>query len=80
MQIEDNKYYSLQEAIDSIGEEEETIEVIRNFELEENETIKFNKNINLNLNWYTITNNYYRIENTGNLTIEDLTDNKEGKI
>ena len=80
VQIEDTKYYSLQRAVDSIGEEETTIEVIRDFEIEENETIKFNKDITLNLNGHTITNNYYKIENTGNLTIEDLTDNKEGKI
>ena len=78
VQIEETKYYSLQEAIDNIGEEEKTIEAIRNFELEE--TIKFNKNVVLNLNGYTITNNYYRIENIGNLTIEDLTENKGGKI
>ena len=78
VQIEKNKYYSLQEAIDSIGEEEKTIEIIKNFELEEK--INFNKNVILDLNGYTITNNYYRIENTGNLIINDLTENKEGKI
>ena len=78
VQIEEKQYTSLQEAIDSIGEEEKTIEILKDFEL--NEPILFNKNIVLDLKGYTITNKYYRIENISNLKIIDTTENKEGKI
>ena len=78
VQIDETKYYTLKEAIESIGEEEKTIQVLRNFELDEK--IEFNKNIILDLNGCTITNNYYEISNIGNLTITDTTEDKQGKI
>ena len=79
VQIEDTKYYSLQEAINSIGEnEKKIIQVIKDFELQE--TIEFNKNIILDLNGYTVTNNYWKIVNTKELKITDTTENKEGRM
>ena len=70
VQIEGEKYKSLQEAINTIRDnEEKTIEVLQNFEL--NETIEFNKNVKLDLKGKTINNKYYKIENTGNLRIVD---------
>ena len=78
VQIENNMYYSLKEAIGSIGEDEKIIRVLRNFELDE--ITEFNKNIILDLNGFTITNNYYDISNIGNLTITDNTENKQGKL
>ena len=78
-QIEEKKYTNLQEAIDTIKDnEEKTIEILKNFEI--NEKIEFNKNIILDLKGYTITNNYYKIENVSNLKIIDSTENKDGKI
>ena len=79
VQIDEIQYTSLQKAIDSIGEnEEKTIEILKDFEL--NENINFNKNITLNLKGFTITNQYYRIENNNNLKIIDNTENQQGKI
>ena len=78
VQVDETKYYTLKEAIESIGEEEKTIHFLRDFELDE--TIKFNKNIILDLNGHTMTNNFYKIENVGNLVITDLTESKEGRI
>ena len=61
VQIDGVKYNNLQEAIDSInGEEQKTIQLINNFEL--GQCICFNKNLILDLNGFTITNNYYKIE------------------
>ena len=77
VQIENNKYYSLKEAIESI-EEEKTIQVLRDFELDE--IIEFNKNITLDLNGYVITNEYYEMVNNKNLTIQDTTQMKNGII
>ena len=77
-QVEKIKYYSLTDAIDSIEDKEEKIQLLRDFELEE--TVEFNKNIILDLNGHTITNNYYKITNMGNLTIMDSTKNQQGKI
>lgn len=78
-QIDDKKYYSLQDAIDSVNEnEEKTIEVIENINLIE--PIKFNKNIILDLNGYKITTDYYQISNNGNLKILDSSIGKTGKI
>ena len=78
-QIDEIQYHSLQEAINSIEEnEEKTIEILKSFEL--NESIKFNKNVILDLKGYTITNRYYLIENIKNLKIIDTTTDKQGKI
>ena len=78
VQIDDKKYNSVTEAIESIGEEEKTIKVLKSFEL--NEALEFNKNIILDLNGYTITNKYYKIVNKGKLKITDTTANKNGKL
>ena len=78
-QIEDNKYYTLKEAIESIdGDNEKTIKILKDFELDEK--ITFYKNIILDLNNYSITSNYFSIENTGKLTITDNTETQDGKI
>ena len=67
-QIDSTQFYTLQEAIDSIGQDEEkSIKIIRSFTL--GKAVEFNKNIILDLNGYTITNKYYRISNSGNLKV-----------
>ena len=79
VQIDDNKYYTLNEAIESITTDTQTtIKVISDFELYEG--VEFNKNIILDLNGYTIINNFYKISNTGNLEIIDSSINKDGLI
>ena len=79
VQIDETKYSSLQEAIDSINNDNEiTIKILRDFEI--NESIEFNKNIVLDLNGHTITNHFYRIINIENLTLIDSSEKKQGKI
>ena len=74
-QIDEIQYMSLQKAIDSLNpNEEKTIKIIKDFELEEN--IIFNKNIILDLNGHIITNNYYRIENVQTLKVTDTSGGK----
>ena len=72
-------YSSLYDAINAIGEDEtKTIEVLQNFEL--GIKTNFNKNMKLDLNGYTITNNSSYIENTANVEIADSSEGKAGKI
>ena len=79
VQIGSVQYDSLQEAINSIPEnQKETIQVLKDFELKE--TIKFDKDIILDLNGKVITNKLVRIENIGNLEITDTTEEKLGEI
>ncbi len=78
VQIEGVRYYNLQEAIDSLGNIEKTIEVLRNFELEQSTV--FNKKVILDLKGYEIVNNYYRMENTNELTIIDTSAESQGKL
>lgn len=79
VKIEEQKYTSLKEAIDSIeGNEEKTIEVIEDFETKE-KTI-FDKNVKIDLKGHIVTNNYYSIFNLKNLTITDSSENKTGEI
>ena len=79
VQIGEKKFYSIQEAIKNVNEsEEETIQVIKNFEL--NESIQVDKNIIIDLNGYVITNRYFKIENMLKLKITDTSQKKEGKI
>ena len=79
VQIDDVKYYTLQEAINSIEEQEEKkIQVLKDFELESE--VNFNKNVILDLNGHTITNYYYKISNNKKLILEDSTTSKQGKL
>lgn len=78
-QIDNIKYETLQEAIESIPEEEQkTIIILKDFEL--TESINFNRKIILDLNGKIITNNYFKIENIGDLLITDSTSERKGTI
>ena len=79
VKIDNEKFYTLQEAIDSINQnEEKKIEILNNLEI--NSKIEINKNVTLDLCGYKIENNGFLMENSKNLVIIDSSVEKTGKI
>ncbi len=79
VQVENIKYKTLEEAMQNIDDNKETvIQVIEDFNLEY--PLIFSKNIILDLNGHKIDSRYYNMENEGILTIKDTTTEKNGEI
>lgn len=78
-QIDNVKYTKLSEAIDATNNQEEvTIKILKDFQL--NEAITFKNNIILDFNGHIINNLCYEISNIGNLKIIDSSIEKTGKL